>query len=292
VNPRQLGLITPVVTLNPRVHNAWERDAGFDAVVAVAEAADRLGYSHVTCSEHVAVPTEAVERRGGRYWDPLSVFGYLAARTQQVRFATHVLVLAYHHPLEIAKRYGTLDQVTGGRVILGVGVGSLVEEFELIGAPFADRGARGDDALRALRTSLSQRQPEYHGEFYDYEGFVVDPCARQDPVPIWIGGRTARSLRRAVELADAWVPFGVKPAEVAAWLARARSTEAWEARKEPLEVGLFPEPALDPMGAPDRARQQVAEAFAAGATFLNLRLVHSSLAHCLEQLQAMVELDA
>jgi alkanesulfonate monooxygenase SsuD/methylene tetrahydromethanopterin reductase-like flavin-dependent oxidoreductase (luciferase family) len=119
----------------------------------------------------------------------------------------------------------------------------------------------------------------------------VDPCAVQDPVPIWIGGRTARSLRRAVELADGWVPFGVKPAVAADWLARARDTEAWEARKEPLEVGLFPEPALDPMGAPDRARQQVAGAFSAGATFLNLRLVHTSLAHCLEQLQAMVELD-
>lgn len=286
----KLGLITPVVTLNPRVHNAWERDAGFDAVVAIAEAADRLGYSHLTASEHVAVPVDAVERRGGRYWDPLSVFGYLAARTERIRFATHVLVLPYHHPLEIAKRYGTCDRVTGGRLILGVGVGSLVEEFELIGAPFEDRGDRSDDALRALRASLSRRQPEYHGKFYDYEGFVVDPCAVQDPLPIWIGGRTARSLRRAVELADGWVPFGVKPAEVAAWLGKARETDAWHARTKPLEVGLFPEPALDPLGAPERAAQQVAEAVGAGATFLNLRLVHTSLPHCLEQLEAMMEL--
>src|ERR1700687_1828463 len=165
----KLGLITPVVTLNPRVHNAWERDAGFDAVVAIAETAERLGYSHITCSEHVAVPTEAGERRGGRYWDPLAVFGYLAARTARPRVATHVLVLAYHPPLEIAKRYGTLDQVSDGRLILGVGVGSLVEEFDLLGAPFADRGERGDDALRALRASLSTREPEYHGPYYDYE---------------------------------------------------------------------------------------------------------------------------
>jgi probable F420-dependent oxidoreductase len=286
----KLGLITPVVTLNPRVHNSWEEAADFDAVVAIAEAADRLGYSHITCSEHVAVPTEAVERRGGRYWDPLAVFGYLAARTEQVRFATHVLVLGYHHPLELAKRYGTLDRVTGGRLILGVGVGSLVEEFELLGVPFADRGARGDDALAALRASLSTRQPVYHGAFYDFEGFVVDPCALQERVPIWIGGRTARSLRRAVELAEAWVPFGVKPQEAAAWLAKARDTEAWAARAEPLEIGLFPEPALDPLGAPDQARRQVAEAVDAGATFLNLRLIHTSLPHCLEQLEAMVEL--
>jgi probable F420-dependent oxidoreductase len=286
----KLGLITPVVTLNPRVHNAWERDAGFDAVVAIAEAAERLGYSHVTCSEHVAVPTEAVERRGGRYWDPLAVFGYLAARTTRLRFATHVLVLGYHHPLEIAKRYGTLDQVTDGRLILGVGVGSLVEEFDLLGAPFADRGARGDDALRALRASLSSREPEYHGPHYDYEGFVVDPCALQPQVPIWIGGRTGRSLRRAVELADGWVPFGVSAEQAGTWLRQARETEAWANRSQPLEVGLFPEPALDPIGDPVRARRQVEEAVEAGATFLNLRLIHTSLAHCIEQLEAMVQL--
>ena len=286
----KLGLITPVVTLNPRVHNAWERDAGFDAVIAIAEAAERLGYSHITCSEHVAVPKEAVDRRGGRYWDPLSVFGFLAARTTRLRFATHVLVLGYHHPLEIAKRYGTLDQVSGGRLILGVGVGSLVEEFDLLGVPFPDRGDRGDDALRALRASLSTPEPVYHGTYYDYEGFVVDPCAVQRPVPIWIGGRTARSLRRAVELADGWVPFGVSAAQAGSWLSQARKSEAWATRTEPLEVGLFPEPALDPIGNPDRARQQVAEAVAAGATCLNLRLIHSSLHHCLEQLEAMVQL--
>ena len=94
-------------------------------------------------------------RRGTRYWDPLATLGYLAARTQRIRLATNVLVLAYHHPLEIAKRYGTLDKVSNGRLILGVGVGSLKEEFDLLGAPFDDRGPRGDDALRALRASLS-----------------------------------------------------------------------------------------------------------------------------------------
>src|SRR5438270_11233400 len=104
--------------------------------------------------------------RGAAYWDPLSTFGYLAARTEQIRLATHVLVLGYHHPLEIAKRYGTLDRVCCGRLILGVGVGSLREEFDLLGAPFDDRGARADDALRALRASLSRTEPAYQGDHY------------------------------------------------------------------------------------------------------------------------------
>ena len=206
----RLGITPPLFTMTPNGHAPWEVDAGFDEVVPLVEAADRLGYEYVTCSEHVIIPDDVAAVRGGRYWDPLATFGYLAARTERIRFATYVLVLGYHHPLAIAKRYGTLDRISNGRLILGVGVGTLQQEFELLGADFRDRGARGDDALRALRTSFGRRQPEYHGEFYDYEGVLVDPCGVQQTVPLWIGGRTARSLRRAVELADGWAPFGLR----------------------------------------------------------------------------------
>jgi probable F420-dependent oxidoreductase len=219
----------------------------------------------------------------------LATFGYLAARTSRIRFATHVLVLGYHHPLDIAKRYGTLDLVSGARLVLGVGVGTLAEEFDLLGAEFAGRGSRGDDAIRALRASLSRREPSYHGEHYDYESFVVDPCAVQERVPIWIGGRTARSLRRAVELGDGWAPFGLRESDLAPLLARARESEAWAARATPLDIVLYPEPPLDPAAAPERARDVVGRYEHLGATIMNLRVEHRSLRHYLEQLQAMVE---
>ena len=107
-------------------------------------------------------------------------------------------------------------------------MGSLREEFDLLDAPFADRGARADDALVALRASLSQEQPAYHGRHYDFEGFVVRPCALQARVPLWVGGRTRRSLRRAVALADGWAPFGVSAAQVADWLAGVELPDAFE----------------------------------------------------------------
>ena len=287
----KLGLITPVLTLNPRVHNSWEETAEFDAVVAVAEAADRLGYHHLTCSEHIAVPAgEVAARRGSRYYDPLATFGYLAARTTSIRFETHVLVLGYHHPLELAKRYGTLDRVCGGRLILGVGVGSLREEFDLLGVEFEGRGERADDAIRALRASLGQREPAYEGTHYSYKGFIVEPCAVQTRVPIWIGGRTARSLRRAVELADGWVPFGLSPEQIGEMVGRARETPAWQARDEQLEVILAAEPPLDPGGDATRTREAVARLKDAGATMLNLRFVHHSPAHFVEQAEAMLAL--
>jgi probable F420-dependent oxidoreductase len=288
----KLGVVTPVVTRLPRAHATWEETAGIDEVARIAVEAERLGYHHLTCSEHVALPADVADTRGATYWDPLATFGYIAARTTTIRLATHVLVLGYHHPLAIAKRYGTLDRVSGGRLVLGVGVGSLREEFDLLSAEFDQRGDRGDDAVRALRASLSELEPEYQGTHYSYDGFVVDPCAVQPRVPIWIGGRTRRSLRRAVELADGWAPFGLSRAHLADIIARARETDAWTARAElpdapPFEVVLQNEHPFDPSAEPDRVSDAAGRLAEAGATTVNVRVVHHSLDHYLEQLAAM-----
>jgi probable F420-dependent oxidoreductase len=288
----QLGIVTPVLTRLPRAHARWETEAGIAEVEQVVVAAERLGYTFATCSEHVAIPRAVAETRGATYWDPLATFGYLAARTSTIRLATFVLVLGYHHPLAVAKRYGTLDQVCGGRLILGVGVGSLEEEFALLDAPFADRGARADDALRALRASLGVTEPSYRGTHYEFDGVVVDPTARRRDVPVWVGGRSGRSLRRAVELGDGWAPFALGPDDVAGLLAAARQTDAWAARPAELEVVLQPVPPLDPLGSPDEARAVVGAHRDAGATALAVRLRHTSVGHYVEQLEALRALDA
>ena len=284
-----VGLVTPVLTLLPDAHAGWEESATFDDVVAIAEAADRLGYHHLTCSDHVGIPSEVAKVRGGRYWEPLAVFGALATCTEHIRFATHVLVLGYHHPLALAKRYGTLDRISGGRVILGVGTGSLEEEFALLGAPFADRGARADDAMRALRAAFGQPRPEYRGEFYEFDDFLIDPHGVQTGVPLWVGGRTRRSLRRAVELGDGWVPFGMRLSELKAAIDAARETEAWAARERPLEILLEPRPPIDPTAEPEATADRARAVFDVGGTGLNLRFVHHSRAHYIEQLAAMRE---
>lgn len=282
----QLALSSPIVTASsPAARTSWEATGTIADLATVAHAADRLGYTHMTCSEHVAVPAEALARRGGRYWDPLPTFGYLAAVTERIRFATLVLVLGYHHPLAIAKRYGTLDVVTGGRLTLGVGVGTLTEEFELLDVPFDDRGARADDALRALRASLSQPEPAYRGEFYDYEGMVIDPCAVQAHVPIWVGGRTRRSLRRALTLGDGWCPFALDLDLAAGWLAQAELPAGFE-------VVLAPPGKLDPIDAPDRTATALATAINAGATTALVSFDARSVAHQVEMMEAMAAIAA
>ncbi|WP_127782336.1 LLM class F420-dependent oxidoreductase [Rhodococcus sp. X156] len=279
----RIGLSSPIVVQHPSTTSEWERSAGIAELARVAEAADGLGFHHLTCSEHVAVPVDVAQERGGTYWDPLATLGYLAARTRQVRLTTTVLVLGYHHPLEIAKRYGTLDVVSGGRLVLGLGVGTLREEFELLDAPFSGRGARADDALRALRASLSQPEPSYHGEHYSYEGFLVSPHAQQARVPLWIGGRTPRSLRRAIEHGDGWVPFGLGLREL---------TELLGAAELPpqLEVVLSPGRQLDPLGAPDACATALSRLRDAGATVVSVAIDATGAQHYCDQLHALREL--
>jgi probable F420-dependent oxidoreductase len=284
------GIITPVLTLLPGAHARWERDGTLDDVATIARAADRLGIDHLTCSEHVVVPTDAAAARGGRYWDPAVTLGYLAAVTSRIRLVPSVVVLGYHHPLALAKRYATLDRVSGGRLVLGVGVGSLEEEFDLLGADFEHRGDRADDAMRALRAAWSGPEPHYQGPWFRFADVVLDPAPVQEHVPLWVGGRSARSLRRAVELGDGWCPFGLEPDEVARMLDAAAATDAWAARTSPLEVVLQPARAIDPGGDPGAAEAVLTALATAGATTASLRIVHHSPAHLVEQLEAVVGL--
>jgi len=290
----RFGLVTPILTRNPQRDAAWTEDAGPAEVAEIARTADALGYHHLTCSEHVAIPVAAVATRGARYYDPLATFGFLAARTTRIRFVTHVLVLGYHHPLAIAKRYGTLDRLCGGRLVLGVGVGTLAEEFALLGAEFAGRGPRYADAIRALRAAFGRREPEYAGTHHRFAGFVVDPCGVQERVPIWLGGRSPRSLRRALALADGWDPFALSLEEIAGLLARARATRAWQERTAPLDLVLPLDRLFDPTDPAERAAlaERLEGYRTVGATVVNLRFRHTSLAHYLEQLDVFARLVA
>lgn len=273
----RIGLSTPVVMQVPGSSSEWEQHGDIDDIARVAAAADELGFEYLTCAEHVAVPVDESANRGLVYWDPLATLSFLAARTSRIRLVTSVLVLGYHHPLEIAKRYGTLDRISGGRLILGVGVGSLAAEFDLLGTPWADRGHRADDALRALRTSLSSPQPEYDGEYYHYRSMAVQPCALQPRVPIWVGGRTRRSLRRAVQLADGWMPFGLRDDELAQLIADVHPPAGFD-------VALSTGRPVDPMGNPTGTVERLRSLHAAGATVVTCTVAADSTEHYCAQL--------
>jgi probable F420-dependent oxidoreductase len=287
-----LGIVTPVLHMNPRFDPPeWEVTGSVDDVVAVVQEAERLGYDWAACSEHIAIPSAASTVRGGRYFDPFSTLGFLAAKTSRVGLLTHMAVLPYHHPLELVKRLGTLDVLSAGRVIAGIGVGSLQPEFEVLGHQFDGRGERSDDAIRAIRAAWGHRVPEYHGTHYDFEGFIVEPSGLPRPVEVWVGGRTRRSLRRALELGDAWMPFGFKLDELTQLLTADRVRDELSRRAEerggPLKLILAPEPPIDPLGEPDRTAEFLASYVAIGATGFSVRFEHRSPAHYCEQMAAL-----
>lgn len=280
---------TPVVTLVGR-EDSWERDGGPEELREIAVAADRLGYWYLTCSEHVGIPSDVAPVRGSRYYDPLPTFGFMAGFTSRIRFMTHVLVMGYHHPLAIAKRYGTLDRISGGRLMLGIGVGSLEPEFDLLGAEFERRGERYEDALAALRAALGRREPAYRGSHYAFEGFIIDPCAVQERVPVWLGGRTPRSLRRALVSADGWNPFGLGIEQIGEILSRAREWPEWKERDTPLEIGVpCGQADVTAPGGEDALLDEVGRAREAGASVLNVRVRSDSLAHYLDQIAGIAE---
>jgi probable F420-dependent oxidoreductase len=275
----RIGISTPIVTLYPPTVSAWEQTATVEDLRQVAITADRLGFDHLTCSEHVAVPTTVATERGGTYWDALATLSFLAGQTEQIRLATSVVVLGYHHPLALAKRYGTLDLLSGGRLVLGLGVGSLREEFDLLGAVFEGRGEIADDALRALRAALSDRTPRYEGTHFEFSDLVVSPHAVQDRVPLWIGGRSRRSLRRAAELGDGWMPFGLTPQQIRDLLASVPPPPSFDV--------VLPTPPLDPGADADGARGTLEALQEAGATHVTASLRARSATHYVEQLEAL-----
>ncbi|HEX3793596.1 MAG TPA: TIGR03619 family F420-dependent LLM class oxidoreductase [Acidimicrobiales bacterium] len=290
--PVTLGIVTPVLHMNPRFDPPeWEVTASVNDVVSVVQMAEALGYDWVACSEHIAIPAAASTARGGRYWDPFSTLGFLAAKTTTIGLLTHMAVLPYHHPLELVKRLGTLDLLSEGRVIAGVGVGSLQAEFDVLGHRFEGRGDQSDDAIAALRAAWGTRVPEYHGTHYDFEGFIVEPSGLPRPLPVWVGGRTKRSLRRALALGDAWMPFGYRLEELSAVVSdpaiRQSLADYADEHGRGLQLIFAPEPPVNPLDDPEGTASFLAAYVAIGATGFSLRFEHHSMAHYCEQMEAM-----
>ena len=153
------------------------------------------------------------ERIGDRpYYDPLTILSYIAAVTTRIGLGTSVLVLPYHHPMRLAKAAATLDVLSGGRVILGVGVGVIAQELNAMGSPYEERGARTDEAIAIMQALWTQAMPSHHGPVYQFSGMAFAPKPLQKPhIPILIGGVSRAAIRRAARLGNGWHPTALAP---------------------------------------------------------------------------------
>jgi probable F420-dependent oxidoreductase len=187
--------------------------ATVDGIRTVAEAAEELGFHSVWTTEHIIVGPEAVDPYG-RVYDPLVTLGWIAGWTERIGLGTSIVLVPLHNPMHLAKQVATLQELSGGRMTLGVGMGWHEDEYAFMGVEFAGRGRRGDEAIRVIR-ALWSGEGSFDGRFWSFHDATAEPNPSPQP-EIWVGGSSAPALRRAREVGDVWHPSrGSDPAHVA-----------------------------------------------------------------------------
>jgi probable F420-dependent oxidoreductase len=170
-----------------------------------AQTAEELGFDSLWVTDHIIVPAARDMLYKENMLEALSTLNYLAGVTSRMRIGTSVIVLPYRHPVQVAKSIATADQLSGGRVTLGVGVGGVEGEFRALKANFEERGAVADEYLRIIRSVWTNPRADFEGSYISFKDMQFSPPTVQQPhPPIWVGGSTRRAGRRAVEFGNAW----------------------------------------------------------------------------------------
>ncbi len=209
-------------------------------LVALACDAERLAFHSVWVSEHLFNTAYVAKRLGNRpYHEALTVLTAVAAATTVVRLGTSVLVLPWHHPVRLAKTIASLDQFSGGRVILGVGVGITRDEYDALGVSFTRRGDIANECLGAMNALWTQDLPAFSGQHYSFSGhlFSPRPVAKDGP-PVWIGGNSAAAKQRLIRYGAGWHPLALSPAELAAALPELQAELVAAGRSPQIPVAL------------------------------------------------------
>ncbi|MFD8304393.1 TIGR03619 family F420-dependent LLM class oxidoreductase [Streptomyces sp. NPDC059690] len=237
------GIQLPVQSQSTMYAEPWEAAAGPEDLLAVARTADRAGFDYIASCDHVAIPRRLAPAMSTVWYDPVATLAFLAAATERVRLLSHVAIVGLRHPLLTAKQYATLDHLSAGRLILGVGAGHVREEFEVLGVDFERRGGVLDETVDALRAALgAQEFPEHHGKLFDFEGLGQRPRPAQDRVPVWVGGSSPAAVRRAALKGDGWLPQGDPRDRLPDQIARLGRLRAEAGIEDPLTVGAITEP--------------------------------------------------
>ncbi len=239
----------------------YGRVASAEAVTRAARHAEDLGFAGLWVSDHTVHPA-AQDYPSPYLYDPLVTLAWAAAVTSTIGLGTSVLVVPQHNPLELANALASLDNLSGGRLTAGVGVGWSAAEFAALGYEFTDRGRRMDETLRLWRTVWRDDPASFAGDHVRFTDIRLQPKPAHD-IPLWVGGSGERAYRRAVELGDGFQFVGSTPEQVAAPIARLRADRPEHGFTISLRTGW------DPLGMdPDRIRAE-REAFAgAGISYV------------------------
>ncbi|MGW8333730.1 LLM class F420-dependent oxidoreductase [Streptomyces sp. NPDC055897] len=232
----------PVQSQSTIYAEGWEADAGPEDLAEIAGAADRSGFAYLASCDHVGVPRRLAGPMSTIWYDPVATLSFLAGITDRVLLMSHVAVVGLRHPLVTAKQYATLDHLSGGRLILGVGAGHVREEFEAVGADFEGRGPVLDETIDALRAALGPEEyPSFRGERFAFEGLGQRPRPAQRHVPVWVGGSSPAAVRRAALRGDGWLPQGDPRSQLPAQITKLKTLREQAGIADPITVGAITE---------------------------------------------------
>lgn len=175
------------------------------------EMTQRLGYHGLFTSDHVTITNDVSVRYPAPFYEPHTILGWLAAMTSDMMIGTTVSVLPYRSPLETARAFANVDQLSRGRCVLGVGAGWAAEEFKILKVPFDKRGPMTTEYLAAIKALWASDVASFDGEFVQFSDVHTTPRPFQDEIPIWVGGNSAPSMRRAIQHGTAWHPIRPTP---------------------------------------------------------------------------------
>jgi probable F420-dependent oxidoreductase len=206
------GMQLPVQSQSTIYIQPWEPAAGPDELAQVALACEAAGFFYVGVCDHTFIPERLAGAMSTTWYDTVATLGWLAGVTSRIRLLSHIYVIALRHPLRAAKEFATLDALSRGRVICGVGAGHVSEEFDVMGPAFDERGPATDEAIAALAAGLTDEFPRLPGPRWPASGVGLRPRPVQAPrPPIWVGGSSPAALRRTARYADGWLPQSLGP---------------------------------------------------------------------------------
>lgn len=195
----------------------WELAVGGKDVTRLAKWAERLGYHSIAVPEHHIVPKAHVPLSGPHYFSAYPAMAYIAGATEAIRVNSCIAILPVQHPIITAKAIATMDWLSSGRVTVTFAVGWLKEEFDLLGIPYAERGARTEEYIQAILALWTQDEPEFEGRWVSFKDVAFQPKPVQKPhTPVWFGGDAEAVMRRIARYADGWWPFLTKPDDIPA----------------------------------------------------------------------------
>jgi probable F420-dependent oxidoreductase len=237
------GIQLPIQAQSTLFAEGWEAQAGVDELASITRIAEHAGFDYVAVCDHVAIPKDDAPAMATTWWDSISTLSYLAAITHRIRLLSHVYVLPFRHPLMAAKQWMTLDALSGGRAILGVGAGHVEGEFAALGVDHSRRGALLDESIDAVRAAFDGEYTSHAGTTWSYDEMGLSPRPVQQRLPIWVGGSSPAALQRAAERGDGWLPEGPPEGGMSAGIARLRELRARVGKAdEPFTVGALSGP--------------------------------------------------